>query len=531
LFPEDEKMTAYPEMRAFFLDKHVEYCKDIKDIGKGEAYNVNRRYQNINRKHEDHEKMKRTESSMTATLLLSPAKDLYLAEEVNLDKTLFSEENVVCVPYATGDGSYKVHEQQPSEADLYTAMSDTLWSALYPSLHSLACYLVRTSPLPCWRGQEDDIADDIAQETVRRVIERDQKAKRGEAPPIQSFKQTANTVAYNYYRDLKRHDYRVSRLDTTNTTDASAYASHFDPVDVSSDEYVLDTVADKVDQESLFARLADEIGRFPTRQKQAILIDMANRMYFDTEPTSLQKSFREVGIELRDYCQALPDDQKERSRHISLCSQAYKRVAHLSCQYAYASGEQISGFVTDHASTSDTGERIETNMMPFVRSPDQSIQVEDIADTPTQINGNEDVVMQSPNPIFGISTLTEPYKTSLHMRIVEKKTYQEIANYMCLPIGTVKSHISRGMKILRKRMDTNEVDEQTMKRDTEDALLSIEDALACKQIPQPYRTVLHLHYIEKLTYATIASRLQMPIGTVKSYINRGKKFLGSNVAL
>jgi DNA-directed RNA polymerase specialized sigma24 family protein len=111
------------------------------------------------------------------------------------------------------------------------------------------------------------------------------------------------------------------------------------------------------------------------------------------------------------------------------------------------------------------------------------------------------------------------------MRLIEKKTYQEIANYMHLPIGTVKSHLSRGMKILRKRMDTNQVDEQVTKRETEEALLSIEHAIARKQVPETYRTVLHLHCIEKQTYATIASSLQIPIGTVKSYINRGKKFL------
>ena len=170
------------------------------------------------------------------------------------------------------------------------------------------------------------MANDIVQETVRRVIERAQKAERGEAAPIQSLKQMANTVAYNYYRDLKRHDYRLSRLDTT---DASTYGTHFSPADVHSNEYLLDIVADKVDQDRLFDRLAGEIDHFPAKQKQAILTDLANRMYFDEVPTSLQESFLEVGIELRHYCQSLPEDQRERGRHISLCSQAYKRVAHL----------------------------------------------------------------------------------------------------------------------------------------------------------------------------------------------------------
>jgi RNA polymerase sigma factor (sigma-70 family) len=341
----------------------------------------------------------------------------------------------------------------------------------------------------------------------------------------------ATTVAYNYCRDLKRRDYRLSRLNTTDTTDTSAHTAYSSPVDVCSDEHLLDAIADKVDQDHLFDLLASEIDHFPPKQKQAILIDLANRMSFDAEPTSLQKSFRNVGMELHRYCQPLPDDQRERGRHISLCSQAYKRVAHLSRSYnaVYDSKEQTSAFFTDHARTSNTEERIETNMRPFVQSPDQTIQTEDIADTSTRINTNEDVVARNPNVIFSISTLPEPYKTPLHMHMIEKKTYQEVANCMCLPIGTVKSHVSRGRKILRKKMDTNEVNEQTIKRDPEKAPISMEDALAQKQIPQQYRTVFYLHYVEKLTYATIASRLQIPIGTVKSYINRGKKFLSGEV--
>jgi DNA-directed RNA polymerase specialized sigma24 family protein len=223
-----------------------------------------------------------------------------------------------------GDENHLFHADRQCEAGMHAAMSDTIWRNIYPALHSLACYLVRTSPLPYWRGQEEDLADDIAQETVRRVIERAQKAERGEATPIQSLKQMANTIAYNYYRDLKRHDYRLSRLDTI---DANTHGPYLYPIDVRTD--LLDLAADKVDQDHLFDRLADEISHFPDKQKQAILVDLANRMYFDEVPTSLQESFLDVGIELRDYRQPLPENQRERGRYIALCSQAYKRIAHL----------------------------------------------------------------------------------------------------------------------------------------------------------------------------------------------------------
>jgi DNA-directed RNA polymerase specialized sigma24 family protein len=250
---------------------------------------------------------------------LSDTQDISFSDQTVIDEPLFVED------FSAGD-TYQSHEKQQSEADMRAAMSDTIWRNLYPALHSLACYLVRTSPLPYWRGQEDDLADDIAQETVRRVIERAQKAERGEAAPIQSLKQMANTVAYNYYRDLKRHDYRLSHLDAA---EGNTHGTRFYPVDMRSDEYLLELVADKVDQDHLFDMLADEISRFPAKQRQAILVDLANRMYFDEEPTSLQESFLEVGIELSHYRQPLPENQRERGRHISLCSQAYKRIAHL----------------------------------------------------------------------------------------------------------------------------------------------------------------------------------------------------------
>ncbi len=453
---------------------------------------------------------------MSATLLL-PA-----TEEVGIDEMLSSEQFSVAE-------TYMLHANQQPEARMRAIMSNTVWSALYPALRSLASYLVHTSPLPYWHGQEDDIAEDITQETVRRVIERAQKAECGEAEPIQSLKQMATTVAYNYYRDLKRHDYRLSRLDTADTTDTSTYALYSSPVDVRSSEHPLDAVADKVDQDHLLAMLAREIARFPSKQKQAILIDLANRMSFDEEPTSLQQSFLKVGIELRHYRQPLPDDPRERGRHISLCSQAYKRVAHLFGSYdaVYDAKGRTSALVTDQASTSNPKERIETNMMPLVQNPNQPIQTEDIANTSTQINTNEDIVTQSPDIIFLISTLPEPYRKPLHMHIIEKKTYQEIANCMCLPIGTVKSHVSRGKKLLQKRTDTQDVAGQKLKKDSGEVFLSIEHV---NQIPQPYRTVLRLHYVEKKTYAAIASGLQMPIGTVKSYINRGKKFLSNTVS-
>ena len=204
-----------------------------------------------------------------------------VSEKVGVDETFSSEQ------WSFGE-TYMLHEDGQSEADMRAAISDTVWNTLYPSLHSLASYLVHTSPLPYWHGQEDDMAEDIVQETVRRVIEWAQQSERGEAPPIQSLKQMATTVAYNYYRDLKRHDYRLSRLDTPD-------ANMILPVCVQS-MYALTSICWmllRIRLIRIFSLicLQARLDSFPPKQKQAILIDLANRMYFDKEPTSLQESF------------------------------------------------------------------------------------------------------------------------------------------------------------------------------------------------------------------------------------------------
>jgi RNA polymerase sigma factor (sigma-70 family) len=446
---------------------------------------------------------------MQATFLLSAAEDIPFIKEVAIDETFASEE------FDTNE-MHPLNGDQQSEADLYTVMSDTIWVSIYPSLRSLARYLVHTSPLPSWRGQEDDMAEDIVQETVRRVIEHAKKARRGEALPIQSLKQMATTVAYNYYRDLKRHDYRISRLDTIDI-------SLQDQNDL-TEEDLLTKVAEEVDQNSLFEQLVQSIQQFPAKQKQAILNDLANLMSFDKKMTPLQMAFLSNGIDIQKYRQPLPKDPRERSRHISLCSHAYKRIAHLPYIADDNLGAQASLSATSYTNTPTTEQRIQTHMMPLTSS--SSTHTNNMRDVLPTINPNENAVSQDHSIIFLISNLTEPYKSSLHKRIIEKQTYPEIAKCMCLPIGTVKSHVSRGMKILQKRMDMNEVDGSMTKKEIEgSSLLLIEQALAKKQVPEPYRTVLHLHYVNKQTYAAIALNLQIPIGTVKSYINRGKKFL------
>ncbi len=206
--------------------------------------------------------------------------------------------------------------------------NEATWSNLYPVLRSRARFLVYSFALPCWKGQEEDIIEDIVQETARRLLERSRKAERGEAPPIHSLQQMMTAIAQNYCTDLKRRDHRLWRM----TPPDFSVEVHAD-----SDDHVqpLESGTEHVYQEKLFMLAAHEIANFPDKQRTALLIDLANRMCFDTRPTPLQKAFLEVGIQLQQYRQPPLTSPRERTRHLSLLSYAYKRVAHLPSVQQY----------------------------------------------------------------------------------------------------------------------------------------------------------------------------------------------------
>ena len=202
------------------------------------------------------------------------------------------------------------------DGDLFDLSSNNTWEKLYPVLKSLARYFVNSSNISSWKGQESDIIEDVVQETGRRIIERSHKAERGEALPIQSLQSMLFAVVHNYCEDLRRRDRRLVRV---LPQDASIQVS----------VNLMESSTENVYQEALFKLVARGVAAFPDKQRQAILIDLANRMSFDTQPTSLQKAFLETGIDLRQYKQPLPSNAQERSRHVSLVTCAYKRVASL----------------------------------------------------------------------------------------------------------------------------------------------------------------------------------------------------------
>ncbi len=215
-----------------------------------------------------------------------------------------------------------------SDAELFDLTSDSTWKKLYPLLESLARYFVYSSHVSSWQGQENDIVEDVVQETWRRLLEYACKAERGEAPPIHALKNMMRVVAQNYCKDMKRHDRRLLRIQPQDASQQllASLRNQVSPVELGTEN---------VYQEALFKLVACEVASFPVKQRTAILIDLANRMHFGIQPTPLQAAFLEVGIDLREYQRSLSSDPKERSRHLSLLTHAYKRIASLPCVQQY----------------------------------------------------------------------------------------------------------------------------------------------------------------------------------------------------
>ncbi len=213
----------------------------------------------------------------------------------------------------------------------FDTYSEETWADLIVSLRPYVRHFVYSAHVACWHGQEGDIIEDIVQETLCRVLERSRQGECGEASPIYSLEYMSVTIARNYGIDKMRRDCRLRRA----SSGTDGYILECAPA--RGDEMnSLEIAIEHVHHEELFARLAYEVARFPSKQQRALLIDLANRMCFDIQPTPLQKAFLAEGIDLEEYQQHLSGDPVQRSRHAALVSLAYKRIAVLMREYLLA---------------------------------------------------------------------------------------------------------------------------------------------------------------------------------------------------
>jgi DNA-directed RNA polymerase specialized sigma24 family protein len=193
--------------------------------------------------------------------------------------------------------------------------SDATWENLYTTLRSPVRRWVYTSGISSWLGQEEDITEEIVQESISRTFERSLRLHDSEETVLRSPEAMAYTIARNYYNDLRRREGRIDRFGT----DENAYRNI-------AGADLIELALEGMYQQWILERAAYEISTFPEKQRRALLVDLAKHTDFDEPPTALQQVLLTVDIRLQDYRQSRLADQVMRSRHAALLSVAYRRL-------------------------------------------------------------------------------------------------------------------------------------------------------------------------------------------------------------
>jgi RNA polymerase sigma factor (sigma-70 family) len=388
----------------------------------------------------------------------------------------------------------------------YLFIDETSWEENYSQLCAQVRRLVHQLMVPDWQGQEEDIAWDIVQESMRRVYEYTQKAANGEREPVQSLTALLNTVAQNYCRDLRRRERRLSR-EITNTSQGF----------VDNEQSFSEIATENVYREHLFHILAHEIAQFPAKQRHALLTDLADRIAFGEKPSTLQDAFQAVGIRLEEYRKPHSECEQERARNAALLAHAYKRLRTLEKVQNYLSNED-----TAHSQRKPADLTLPVEIKE--RRDMQTHEPEELPSAGTLPEHKSPINPDVAKADF-IDQLPKHYQLPLRLHCFEKKSYAKIARQLGLSEGTVKSQISRGQKKLQELLEQGSVPTEANDEDVCEEIPSTFSEEQLAKLPAIYQTIIRLHYLEKKTYTEIADQLNIPKGTVKSYVSRGCKLL------
>ena len=207
-----------------------------------------------------------------------------------------------------------VAQTQPNEID---------WETCYQKLSPRVRSLVYQMKIPRWQGEEEEVTGDVVQDSMRKLFEYTRRVATGQKKPVQELEGLLYVIALNCLRDRRRREIKLC----PETEYLTAHATDMRP-------HLSEVATENVYQERLFYLLAQEIARFPTKQRGALLTDLASHMAFEEKPTALQAAFRAVNIYLEEYRYRQPDPQNklECSRHAALLYQANQRLKALKDQ-------------------------------------------------------------------------------------------------------------------------------------------------------------------------------------------------------
>lgn len=201
----------------------------------------------------------------------------------------------------------------------YTDDDEQIWNDLFTWLLAMVEKWVVYADVSCWRGQQKEVSEDIAQEALLRTFRYTQRAKRGEVQPVVSLKSLSKVIAQNYFRDRRRKDQHLVRPFSNEDSDQLPCTPRglVDPAQIALDHLIFCTA---------IVMAAQVVAHFPHQQRIALLTDLANISDFDAPPTLLEQSLSKEGIHLRDYKRPLPSEPAQRGRFAAHLCIAYKRL-------------------------------------------------------------------------------------------------------------------------------------------------------------------------------------------------------------
>jgi DNA-directed RNA polymerase specialized sigma24 family protein len=202
---------------------------------------------------------------------------------------------------------------------------EIFWNKLYSLLRPLVKRWVYGSGATSWRGQENDVIEDIVQEAIFRLLKYAHNAEKGEAAPVEIPEHMVTVIARNCFIDKLRKDGRLVRYEA----DDRLSLEHVVKVRVVDPSEI---AFNHVYHAWVFIKLADFVVTISAKQQTALLRDLSQHMYFGQTATSLQQAFADKGLDLKQHQGWKSANKREQSQHASNLSLSYKKIKEASLQ-------------------------------------------------------------------------------------------------------------------------------------------------------------------------------------------------------